>query len=98
MARVVWTPEAIDDIVRLYQFVASESPDAAKKIAGLLKLHTDLLVETPGIGRRIDSVTNRRELYIPFGSGRYIVSYEQDQAGDPLVLRVWHSREDRNPV
>lgn len=32
---------------------------------------------------------------IPFGAGAYVLRYKLDPAGDPIVIRVWHSREER---
>jgi len=98
MARVEWTPEAVTDVARLYQFIAQESPEAAGRIAGLLQYHTDLLTQSPGLGRLVDAGSGRRELYVPFGVSRYIVSYERNREGHSVILRVWHSREARNPV
>lgn len=98
MAQVVWSPSAIEDISRLYQFLANKNQDAANRIAGSLKFQTDLLVMTPALGRLMNDDSGRRELYIPFGASFYVVCYLIDSEGNPVVLRAWHSREDRNPV
>jgi len=38
--------------------------------------------------------SKRRELYLPFGNGAYVLRYRLD--GDMVVIiRVWHSREHR---
>jgi hypothetical protein len=34
-------------------------------------------------------------LFVAFGAGAYVLRYRIDQAGSPVVIRVWHSRESR---
>lgn len=39
--------------------------------------------------------TGRRELFLPFGAGSYVLRYRLDASGSVVVIRVWHSRENR---
>lgn len=39
--------------------------------------------------------TGRRELVVPFGVRSYVLRYIIDNDGNVVILRVWHSREDR---
>jgi hypothetical protein len=42
----------------------------------------------------MDDDTGRRELFVPFGVGAYVLRYRL--TGENLVvIRVWHSRESR---
>ena len=36
-----------------------------------------------------------RELYLPFGSGGYVLRYVVARE-EIVVIRVWHAREDRS--
>ncbi len=38
--------------------------------------------------------TQRRELFIPFGSGFYVLRYFLT-SDTVIIVRVWHGREDR---
>jgi len=52
------------------------------------------LLDMPEIGRPMSDGSKRRELYLPFGNGAYVLRYRLD--GDMVVIiRVWHSREHR---
>jgi len=51
----------------------------------------------PEIGTALNDGSRRRELAIPFGKRAYILRYITDlQAQIIYVLRIWHSREDRD--
>lgn len=48
----------------------------------------------PEIGKPMNDGTGRRECYLPFGAGAYVLRYQLD--GEAIVIiRVWHSREHR---
>lgn len=40
--------------------------------------------------------TGRRELFLAFGTGAYVLRYKMDVAGTVVIIRVWHSRENRD--
>lgn len=40
--------------------------------------------------------TYRRELYLAFGAGAYVLRYIQNKDGNVVIIRVWHSREHRS--
>ena len=68
--------------------------EAAKKAAQVILRGSSLLEDTPRLGRPMADGTERRELFIPFGSGFYVLRYFL--ANDIVVIvRVWHGREDR---
>jgi plasmid stabilization system protein ParE len=54
-----------------------------------------LLKSMPEIGGPMADGTGRRELMIPFGAAGYVLRYRIDDAGAVVVIRAWHSREDR---
>ncbi len=96
MTTVKWLPEAVSDIERLHSFLKGKSPEAASRAAQTILKAAILLQSTPHIGRPMPDETGRRELFVPFGAGAYVLRYIQEDKNTVVVIRVWHSREDRN--
>lgn len=92
--RLVWLPEAQADIQRLYDFLYARDPRAAERAIRAMQLGAQRLLEFPHLGRRIDDETERREVSVPFGAGAYVLRYRM-HAETMVVIRVWHSREER---
>lgn len=95
MPQVKWLPEALLDIQRLYDFLAETNPTAATHAIERIRDSARQLESFPEIGRTLHDGTERKEIYSAFGSGCYVIRYRIDAAGDPVVIRVWHSRERR---
>jgi plasmid stabilization system protein ParE len=53
------------------------------------------LADYPQAGHAMDDGTGRRELILPFGAGAYVLRYKID-GEDVVIIRAWHSREDRD--
>jgi plasmid stabilization system protein ParE len=92
--RLVWLPEAQADIQCLYDFLYERDPSAAERAIRAMQLGAQRLLEFPHVGRRIDDATERREVYVPFGAGAYVLRYRM-HAETIVVIRIWHSREER---
>jgi plasmid stabilization system protein ParE len=90
-----WLPEALRDVDRLHGFLKQKSPEAARRAAALILAGADTLGRHPEIGRPMSDGTGRRELVLPFGAGGYVLRYMLDGEGSPVVIRVWHSLENR---
>lgn len=84
---IVWSPEAIADLISLRAYIAKDSPAGARRVA-LRILHDIeiLLPDNPHIGWP-GRVSGTRELVIP--GTPYIVPYRV-QGGDIQILRVYH--------
>lgn len=91
---LVWLPQAQTDIQRLYDFLLARDPRAAERAIRAIQLGAQRLLELPRIGRRMDDDTERREFFVPFGAGAYVLRYRL-QEDIIVVIRVWHSREER---
>lgn len=97
MSKVVWLPEALEDMGRLRLFLEDKSPSASARMAKTVLDGVALLRDFSERGKPLNDGTHRRELYLPFGSGAYVLRYRID--GEIVVIiRVWHSREDRSGV
>lgn len=95
MAQVKWRARAIADVARLHAFLHEKDSDAAIRAAGAIRHAALLLEQSPRIGRPMPDETRRRELFIPFGAGAYVLRYILEADDTVLIIRVWHSRENR---
>jgi plasmid stabilization system protein ParE len=93
---VKWLPEALADVDRLHKFLKQKHPEAAARAARTILDGDDLLANNPDLGRPMDDDTGRRELFLAFGSGAYVLRYKHDTDRTPVIIRVWHSREQRS--
>jgi plasmid stabilization system protein ParE len=90
----LWLPAALQDIERLYEFLVEKDPSAAARAMEIVLEGAQRLQDMAEIGRPMNDDTGRRELFLPFGAGAYVLRYRL--AGETLVIiRVWHSREHR---
>jgi len=91
---LIWLPEARNDIERLFNFLLEINPAAAERAIRLIQDGAERLLDYPQIGHPMDDDSGRRELYLPFGAGAYILRYRIDDHA-VVVVRVWHGREHR---
>lgn len=91
--QVIWGEEAIRDQKRCIDFLLQINPKAAINAANLIADGAESLEGFPGRCPCIDA-KGRRELFIQFGKGAYVLRYIID-ANKVKVLRVWHAKELR---
>ena len=96
MPALRWLPPALDDMERLIDFLHEKSPSAADKAAAAILEGAELLLTAPRLGRALPDNTGRRELVIPFAGGAYVLHYLLEGRETIVILRVWHSREERD--
>jgi len=95
VAQIIWLPEAIEDTQRLRLFLEDNNPPAAARAGQVLRDGAKLLANFPDLGRPMDDGTSRRELFLPFGSGGYVLRY-QIKSETVIIVRAWHSKENRS--
>lgn len=94
-----YTPESIDDLRRLYDFIAPKNPLAARKVAIEIQEAAEKLKSFPKIGLPVAKAVEPdllRDLYI----GNYTLRYLIASPPEILILRIWHNKEiekDRLP-
>jgi len=90
--KIVFTPESIEDLTRLREFIEIKNPDAAKRIANSIVDGISKLKKFPYIGVEVSSAPNpeiMRDLIL----GNYIIRYLiLDKTIN--ILRMWHHKED----
>lgn len=90
--QLYWTPASRRDLLRLHDFLRTESPRAAAKVLMKLTEAANKLMELPRTGYVQEAYLPRdvRSLIV----GDYELRYEI--VGSLLaILRIWHTREDR---
>ena len=96
MPTLRWLPLALDDLERLIDFLHEKSLMAANKAAAAILEGAELLLTAPRLGRALPDSVGRRELIIPFAGGAYVLHYMLEGRETIVILRVWHSREERD--
>ena len=93
MKALRWTPGALQDLVRLRDFLGPKNPSAAARAAERILQAAATLRENPELGHAVEDEP-WRELVASAGRTAYVLRYRIDD--DAIVIaRVWHSREER---
>ncbi|MBI3480601.1 MAG: type II toxin-antitoxin system RelE/ParE family toxin [Nitrosomonadales bacterium] len=92
MARLVFAPQAAQDLKRLTEFLLDADPDAANETIGILIDGLNILKQHPLVGRNIEQ--GYRELVISRGRTGYVALYAYDKTRNvALILAIRHQRE-----
>ncbi|MBS9719142.1 type II toxin-antitoxin system RelE/ParE family toxin [Tianweitania sp. BSSL-BM11] len=94
MAQLIWTPNALRDVQRLYRFLLPNNPDAARRAAATIRRTVGQLGDMPQAGRASEHMDEAfRELLIPFGSSGYVALYHLSADEAVTILAVRHQKE-----
>ena len=91
--KLSYSREAISDLIRLREFIASKNPDAAQKIAKSIRKGIAQLKTFPYLGVEVELAPDPemiRDLIIGNYIARYLIHQKQ-----VYILRVWHHKEER---
>jgi plasmid stabilization system protein ParE len=92
VATVAYSAQAIDDLDRLFDFLASANPSAALNAGEVIVDAVRILERHPYIGRPIRGPL--RELVISYGRTGYVALYRVAPRADQVeVLAIRHQRE-----
>ena len=92
MREIVWLNSAVNDVVRLREFIAKENPNAAKKAAEAIQDAAKRLMETPSIGKPVNDLPQYRDLLTRFGAGGYVLRYRV-HTETIYIVHIRHYRE-----
>ena len=92
--RLIYTEEAVADLVRLRAFIAKWSPDAARRMGTNLVKRIKNIGAFPEMGRSVVEAQDPEAVRDAF-FGRYVVRYAV-HANVVAILRIWHHLEDRS--
>ena len=88
--QIRWTPEAVDDLERIAEYIAENNPDSALRVARRVYGSVASLAESPGRGR-IGWVEGTRELVL--APLPYVVVYRINDASVE-ILHVHHGAQN----
>ena len=94
MGKLVWLDSAVNDLVRLREFIAKENLDAAKRAAEAIKEAARHLQDTPLIGKPVQDLHPHRDLLIRFGAAGYVMRY-RIHLDLIYIINIRHYREVR---
>ncbi|MEI6029320.1 MAG: type II toxin-antitoxin system RelE/ParE family toxin [Betaproteobacteria bacterium] len=93
MPQVIWSPQALLDVQRLYRFLAPGNQDAAKRAVTAIREGVKVLSLQPGMGRPVEEMDDEfRDWIIDFGDSGYVARYRLD-AHNVIILAVRHQKE-----
>ena len=96
MARIVYSPGALEQLELLIRFLQEQNPAAAIQAAAIISSAINTLQQHPLIGRSLDSEI--RELVISYGKTGYIALYRHLPAkGEVRILGIRRQRELNYP-
>ena len=95
--RLVWTPQAEEDLIDIYSFISLDSPAAADRILNKLESSVEVLARNPRLFQRRPDIRPSARVLI---EGPYLVLYEihPDSDDGPVreveIVRVVDGRRD----
>jgi len=91
--KLVYSVDAVEDLVRLREFIEVHNPVAAQRISLELIEGITTFTEHPKMGRPVPKAPDP-ELIRDLIIGDYIARYILNE-NVIAILRIWHQREDR---
>lgn len=91
--KLIYSAEAVADLVRLRAFIAQQDPSAAARVAQQLIARIENLRLFPAMGRSVGLAPEPNVLRDAV-FGKYVVRYST-HIDAVVVLRVWHHYENR---
>ena len=93
MPQLIWSPQALRDVQRLYRFLASKNLESAKRAVTAIRQGVNVLSLQPGMGIPVEDMENEfRDWIIDFGDGGYVARYRID-GQQLIILAVRHQKE-----
>jgi plasmid stabilization system protein ParE len=93
LSRLIWTPAALQDVQRLYRFLAERNKDAGQRAIKAIRGGVKILADHPEAGRPVDEMAPEyREWLVDFGGSGYVALYRYD-GKTALIVAVRHQME-----
>lgn len=91
MRKIVWSPQALDDLQKCFHFISTESPRRAHEWLEQIFRQVERLSRFPAIGRQVPEL-DKKSRYRQIVIGDYRVFHEVREK-DVFIFRVLHSRQ-----
>lgn len=94
--KVRLTPEAVEDLNRLYGFLLEHDLIVAERALAAIERGFELLAYSPFSCRKALQQTNTRwrEILIPFGRSGYVALFEVEDDRTVTVTAIRHQRDE----
>jgi plasmid stabilization system protein ParE len=90
--KIVWLDQAVDDLVRLREFIGDKNREAASRAVITIRNTVTILRDYPDIIHPVENLPDFHDLVVPFGAGTYITRYRIE--GDTVyIVGIRHSKE-----
>jgi plasmid stabilization system protein ParE len=94
MPRIIYTPRAIADLVRLAKFLSSKDKTVAKRAISAIRTAIEKAAIFPDRYRPVPDLIHYREIIIDFGDSGYIVRFRYETGEDIFIVRIKHQLEN----
>jgi len=91
MAKVIWSPQALEDLESIFTFIARDSADRAALFIERIIESTDRLQDFPTSGRIIEEINKKECREIIYGSYRIMFEIKGEYI---RIAAVVHSTRD----
>ncbi len=98
MSRYQFTPQATDDLLDIWSFIARDNPEAADRVEAAVFRACDLLAASPRAGRmRSDLTRFPVRFWVVHPYSNYLIVYDPEKK--PLqIIRILHGARDLTSV
>jgi len=88
--KIIWSPQAVDDLVENNKFIARDNPETAKAIVNNIYESRIRIKEFPTQGRIVPEINQKDIREIIFGNYRIIYQIETKRI---LILTIRHMKQ-----
>ena len=94
MPSIKYSAQAIADLKRLHDFLATQDKDVAKRAVSVIRDALQKIAIMPERFRPVESKMYHREAIIDFGSSGYIARFGHLPNGDITIAGIKHQKKD----
>ena len=94
MPFIKYSTQAIADLKRLHDLLATQNPDVARRAISVIRDALMKVAIMPERFRPVEGKVYHREAIIDFGSSGYIALFRHLPNGDITIARIKHQKED----
>ena len=95
MAKIIWSPSALEDIKLIHEYIARDSVNQANLFIDKILTLTDKLSQFPFTGRMIPEISQKSAREIIFGS--YRIMYKIKSKKELWITGIIHGAREWKP-
>lgn len=93
MPRISYSPIALQDLIRLGNFLKTKNPETAKRAVKTIRVAIEAIKNQPNRFRPVPEMVNFRVVIIDFGASGYIARYYKKSDDEIIIVRIKHQLE-----